>query len=360
DVLRIQLAAPTGRAARRLGESTGRDAKTLHRLLEADPGRGFRRNRQRPLEADLVVVDEMSMVDLPLMRALVDALPIESALVLVGDVDQLPSIGPGQVLKDLIDSGALPVLRLTEIFRQAEDSGIVKNAHRINQGRMPLFAHDDGDGSDFFGIRAEDETGAAAKLLDLVTQRIPERFGLDPIQDLQVLVPTNRGPLGTRELNRQLQARLNPAPEARLERRELVFATGDKIMQIENDYGREVYNGDIGRITAIRHGAKQMEVSMDGRPLLYGFDELDQLVPAYAVTVHKAQGSEYPAVVLPLMRHHARMLRRRLLYTAITRARRLVVILAEPGALERAVRDVGETERVSLLRQRLIRSEARP
>jgi exodeoxyribonuclease V alpha subunit len=360
DVLRIQLAAPTGRAARRLGESTGRDAKTLHRLLEADPGRGFRRNRQRPLEVDLLVVDEVSMVDLPLMRALVDALPAEAALVLVGDVDQLPSIGPGQVLKDLIDSGVLPVLRLSEIFRQADGSAIVRNAHRINQGQMPVFARSEESRSDFYGIRVENEADAGTKLLDLVTVRMPERFGLDPIRDIQVLVPTNRGPLGTRELNRLLQAQLNPMPETRLERRELVYATGDKIMQMENDYGREVYNGDIGRITAIRHAQKELEVVIDGRPLVYRFEELDQLALAYAVTVHKAQGSEYPAVVLPLVRHHARMLRRRLLYTAITRARRLVVILAEQGAIERAVRDVGEADRISLLKQRLVLAKERP
>jgi exodeoxyribonuclease V alpha subunit len=349
DVLRIQLAAPTGRAAKRLAESTGREARTLHRVLEAEAGRGFRRNAQRRLECDLLVVDEMSMVDLPLMAALADALPDEAALLMVGDADQLPSVGPGQVLADLIACGRFPVLRLTEIFRQALDSGIVANAHRINRAEPPVFAHGEEPG-DFYGLRIDEPEAAQGRLVELVAARIPERFGLDPTRDVQVLCPVNRGPLGTRELNRLLQARLNPNPPAQHFRGETRYGVGDKVMQVENDYAREVWNGDIGRIVAIRDAT--VEVEMDGRALTYGFDELGQLVPAFAITVHKAQGSEYPAVVMPLARLHGRMLQRRLLYTAVSRAKKLVVLLAEPRALERAVQG-GDRPRVSLLARRL-------
>ena len=350
-VLRVALAAPTGRAERRLADSTGHEAQTLHRLLEAEPGRGFRRGAARPLACDLVVVDEMSMVDTLLMAALVEALPDEAALLMVGDADQLPSVGPGQVLADLVAAGTVPVLRLTEIFRQAADSGIVANAHRIIRGEPPEFARD--EAGDFFGVRVEGPEDAAAKLVELVAERIPERFGLDPVADVQVLCPVNRGPLGTRELNRRLQARLNPDPPAAHERGERRYAVGDKVMQVENDYAREVWNGDIGQIIAIREPVREVEVDLDGRRLVYGFDELEQLVPAYAITVHKAQGSEYPAVVLPLARQHGRMLQRRLLYTAVSRAKRLVVLLAEPAALERAVAGRMDRPRLTLLAQRL-------
>lgn len=355
DVLRVELAAPTGRAARRLSASTGHAAHTLHRLLEAEPGRGFRRGAARPLACDLLVVDEMSMVDTLLMAALVQALPDEAALLMVGDADQLPSVGPGQVLADLVAARTMPVLRLREIFRQAADSGIVANAHRIIRGEPPEFARD--EAGDFFGVRIEGPEDAAAKLVELVAERIPERFGLDAVAEVQVLCPVNRGPLGTRELNRRLQAQLNPEPPAFLERGETRFAVGDKVMQVENDYGREVWNGDIGQITAIRERSRELEVELDGRRIVYGFDELDQLVPAYAITVHKAQGSEYPAVVLPLARQHGRMLQRRLLYTAVSRAKRLVVLLAEPAALERAVAGRMDRPRLTLLAQRLCEAE---
>jgi exodeoxyribonuclease V alpha subunit len=352
DALRIALAAPTGRAARRLADSTGHEARTLHRLLEADPGRGFRRNAERPLAVDLLVVDEMSMVDLPLMAAMLDALPDAAALLMVGDADQLPSVGPGQVLADLAACGAVPVLRLTEIFRQSGDSGIVANAHRINQGQLPVFARGE-DPADFFGIRVDDPAEAQARLVELVAARIPERFALDPLLDIQVLCPVNRGPLGTRELNRLLQARLNPTPAAAIARGDTRYAVGDKVMQIENDYEREVWNGDIGLVTAVRERSREIEIEIDGRPLTYGYDELEQLVPAFAITVHKAQGSEYPAVVMPLTRQHGRMLQRRLLYTAVSRAKKLVVLLAEPSALERAVQGLGDRPRISLLACRL-------
>lgn len=349
----VLLAAPTGRAARRLAESTGRDARTLHRLLEADPERGFRRNAARQLECDLLVVDEVSMVDTVLMAALLEALPRDAALLLVGDADQLPSIGPGQVLADLIAAETVPALRLTEVFRQAAESAIVRSAHRINRGELPDFHHGEGGLGDLYGIRVDGPEDAEAKLIELVTSRIPERFGLDPVTEVQVLTPVHRGLVGTRSLNEALQRRLNPSPEAALTRGETRFALGDKVMQIENDHERDVYNGDIGRVVGIDPAAGSIEVAIDARRLRYAGDELDRLAPAYAVTVHKAQGSEYPAIVLPLLRQHGRMLRRNLLYTAVTRARRLAVLLTEPEALERAVRDAGDAHRTTLLRSRL-------
>jgi exodeoxyribonuclease V alpha subunit len=351
--LKVTLCAPTGRAARRLAESTGAEARTIHRLLEADPVQGFRRDAERPIETDLVICDETSMVDLQLMQALLLALPDHAALVLVGDADQLPSVGPGQVLADLIASERLPVVELKEIFRQAAESAIVRNAHAIQQGLEPQFQHA-GDGrGEFYGVRAATPEAAKALVVEILSERIPERFGLDPLLDVQVLAPTNRGPVGTRELNEALRARLNPAPAAVVERGERRFAVGDRIMQVENDYDREVYNGDVGRIAAIDHQSRSLTVLMDGRELRYGFDDLDQLQLAYAITIHKAQGSEYPAIVVILMRQHGRMLRRRLLYTAVTRARRLVVLVAEPEALERAIRDAGEQRRRTFLEQRL-------
>jgi exodeoxyribonuclease V alpha subunit len=353
QALEVQLAAPTGRAARRLGESTGRDAKTLHRLLEAEPGRGFRRGAERPLTCALLVVDEMSMVDVPLMQALLAALPESAALILVGDVDQLPSIGPGQVLADLIASARLPVVRLEQIFRQAAESRIVRNAHRINRGLMPELTRSADELSDFYAIKARDPAEGARLVLELVALRIPGRFGVDPVADVQVLCPTNRGELGARHLNETLQAALNPDAADRVVRRGVTFALGDKVMQLENDYDREVYNGDLGRVSAIDHGQGQMLVTIDGRPLAYGFAELDRLMPAYAITVHKAQGSEYPVIVLPLARQHGRMLRRNLVYTAVTRARRLVVLVVESDALERAIAGRPEPRRWSKLRELL-------
>jgi len=349
----ILLAAPTGRAARRLGESAEREAKTLHRLLEAEPGKGFRRDVERPLTGDLLIVDEMSMVDIPLMQALCNAMPEGAALFLVGDVDQLPSIGPGQVLLDLISSGQLPVIRLEKIFRQAAESKIIQNAHRINKGDMPDLARSDADLVDFYAIKAGTPAQGSGTLIELVSKRIPERFKVDPVNDIQVLCPTNRGPLGTRDLNKSLQAVLNPHAPDRVDHSGIAYATGDKVMQIENDYEREVYNGDIGRIVLIDRNQNQVTVSIDGREVVYAFTELDRLLPAYAITVHKAQGSEYPVVVLPLARQQGRMLRRNLVYTAITRARRLVILLVEPGALELAIEQRPEIPRWSRLRDLL-------
>ncbi len=348
--VRLALAAPTGRAARRLFESTGHAATTIHRLLEADIQRGFARNADRPLDLDLLILDEVSMVDLPLMEGVLAALPDGAALLLVGDRDQLPPVGPGQVLADLIGSGRFPVVALTEVFRQAEASGIVKGAHRVINGELPRFGL--AETGDCVGIRVRDAADARSKLIELVQHRMPDHFELDPVADIQILAPVNRGPVGTRDLNRALQNVLNPAPEAAFERFGVRFGVGDKVMQTENDYSREVYNGDLGIIQKIDTVGRLMEVRFDDRLVVYGFDTVDQLVTAYAITVHKAQGSEYPAVVLLLLHEHGRMLRRQLLYTAMTRARRLLVVLAQGSALERAVA-TPEPARLSLLAHRL-------
>ena len=317
----LLLCAPTGRAAKRMNEATGLEAKTIHRLLEVDPkGGGFRRDDDNPLDCDLLVVDETSMVDVLLMHALLKAVPDKAALLVVGDVDQLPSVGPGQVLADMIASGAIPVVRLTEVFRQAAESRIIMNAHRINQGVIPDLRRPDAE-SDFYFVEAEDPETAVGRIIELVKTRIPRRFGLDPIRDIQVLCPMNRGGVGARSLNIELQAALNPAGERKVERFGWTFAPGDKVMQIENDYDKEVYNGDIGYVEDVEPDDGELTASFDGRSVTYGFGELDTLVPAYAATIHKSQGSEYPAVVIPVMTQHYTMLQRNLLYTGVTRGK---------------------------------------
>ena len=330
--VRIALAAPTGRAARRLQDSTGLEAKTIHRLLEVDPMHGgFRRKEDHLLECGLLVVDETSMIDVPLMHALLKAVPDHAALILVGDVDQLPSVGPGQVLADTIASGVVPVVRLTEVFRQATASRIIVNAHRINQGLMPEWAQD--PASDFHFVECVDAEDGVAKILQIVRDRIPARYGLDPIRDIQVLCPMNRGGLGARSLNIELQQALNPPGELRVERYGSTYGIGDKVMQVENDYDKEVYNGDLGVVRAIDADAAEMLLEFDGREVTYGFGELDEIALAYATTIHKSQGSEYPAVVIPLTTQHYPMLQRNLLYTAVTRGKRLVVIVGQKKAL---------------------------
>ncbi len=335
--VRMALCAPTGRAAKRLSETTGLEAKTIHRLLEVDPrSGGFKRQESHPLDCDLLVVDETSMVDVPLMHALLRAVPLQSAVILVGDVDQLPSVGPGQVLADVIDAGVVPVVRLTEVFRQASESRIIVNAHRINRGEMPE-ASAAGEASDFYLSEVDDPAQGAARVLQIVGERIPARFGLDPVRDVQVLCPMNRGALGARALNLALQQLLNPGREPRVERFGWVYAPGDKVMQIENDYDKDVYNGDLGFISAIDADASELVVDFDGRAVVYGFADLDRLVLAYATTIHKAQGSEYPAVVIPISTQHYPMLRRNLVYTGVTRGRKLVVLVGEKKALAIAV-----------------------
>ena len=349
--LRLALAAPTGRAAKRLTESTGLEAKTIHRLLETDPAHGgFKRNEMQPLECDLLVVDETSMVDVPLMNALLRAVPPQAAVLLVGDVDQLPSVGPGQVLADVIASGALPVVRLTEVFRQAAESRIIVNAHRVNQGLMPESPPPGDALSDFYFVDAADPEDGVRKLIHMVRDRIPRRFGLDPVRDIQILCPMNRGGLGARSLNIELQKVLNPPRDPRIERFGWTFCEGDKVMQIENDYDKEVYNGDLGVVSKIDTDDNSLLIEFDGREVAYDAGELDQVVLAYATTIHKSQGSEYPAVVLPLTTQHYTMLQRNLVYTGITRGKRLVVIVGQRKAMAMAVKGNQSRKRWSKLR----------
>ena len=345
----LLLCAPTGRAAKRMTEATGFEAKTIHRLLEVDPkSGGFKRGPDNPLDCNLLVVDETSMVDVMLMQALLKAVPDNAALLIVGDIDQLPSVGPGQILADVIASGAVPVVRLTEVFRQAAQSRIITGAHRINQGLIPDLSKPEGE-SDFYFVQADDPETAVPRIVELVKTRIPQRFGLDPIRDIQVLCPMNRGGVGARSLNVALQAALNPAGERKVERFGWTFAPGDKVMQIENDYDKEVYNGDIGYIDDVDPDDGELTASFDGRTVTYGFGELDTLVPAYAATIHKSQGSEYPAVVIPVMTQHYAMLQRNLLYTGVTRGKRLVVLVGQKKAVAIAVKNISGRRRWSKL-----------
>jgi exodeoxyribonuclease V alpha subunit len=347
----LLLCAPTGRAAKRMTEATGFEAKTIHRLLEVDPkGGGFKRGPDNPLECDLLVVDETSMVDVMLMQALLKAVPDNSALLIVGDIDQLPSVGPGQVLADIIASGAVPVVRLTEIYRQAAQSRIITGAHKINQGLIPDLSKPEGD-SDFYFVQAENPEAAVLRIVELVKTRIPQRFGLDPIRDIQVLCPMNRGGVGARSLNIELQGALNPAGERKVERFGWTFGPRDKVMQIENDYDKEVYNGDIGYIDDVDPDVGELIASFDDRSVTYGFGELDTLVPAYAATIHKSQGSEYPAVVIPVMTQHYAMLQRNLLYTGVTRGKRLVVLVGQKKAVAIAVKNISGRRRWSKLNE---------
>lgn len=346
------LASPTGRAAKRLSEATGRQAKTVHRLLEYRPDGGFARNAENPLDADMVIIDESSMLDLLLTNQLLKAIHPASHLLFVGDADQLPSVGAGDVLRDVIASGQVPVVRLDVIFRQAADSLIITNAHRVNRGLMPLTPR---DAEDFFLFVEDDPERAADLIVDLVKRRIPRRFGLDPVNDIQVLSPMYRGAAGVAALNARLQEALNP-PDFRKPERLLggrIVRVGDKVMQVRNNYDKDVFNGDIGRVKQIDVENQRVIVDMDGRLVAYDWLEMDELVHAFAASVHKAQGSEYPAVVVPLLTQHWVMLQRNLLYTAITRAKRLVVIVGTHKALAIAVKNDKVAERHSALDVRL-------
>jgi len=350
--IRVTLCAPTGRAAKRMSELTGIEAKTIHRLLEVNPADGqFRRGPGNPVDGDCVVVDEVSMVDVPLMHALTRALPDHASLILVGDVDQLPSVGPGNVLGDIIASGVIPVVRLTEVFRQAALSRIIVNAHRINRGEMPELENRPADVSDFYFVEAETPEECASRIVQLVSERIPQRFGLQPVRDIQVLCPMNRGVSGARSLNVELQRVLNPGARVSIQRFGSTFAAGDKVMQIENDYDRDVYNGDIGFIRAIDEATGDLDIEFDGRRVMYATADLDQVVLAYATTVHKAQGSEYPAVVMPVTTQHYPMLQRNLIYTGLTRGKKLVVIVGQKKALAMAVKGTRSVKRWSRLRE---------
>jgi len=376
---RVVLAAPTGRAAKRLAETTGREAKTLHRLLEFKPAEGmaFHRNADNPLEGDLLIVDEASMLDLLLTNHLLKAIPPGMHLLLVGDVDQLPSVGAGNVLKDMIaaieesNAASAPklsppdafslvqsliqqatVIRLHTIFRQAAGSYIITNAHQINQGIVPTINND--TATDFFLFRTEEPERAAQLCVELVQSRIPKRFAI-PSQDIQVLSPMHRGIIGVGALNEALQIGLNPPaaqkPEKRVGNR--IYRIGDRVMQIRNNYDKEVYNGDMGSIQTLDLEMQKVTVSIDNRLVMYDFLELDELVHAYAVSVHKSQGSEFPAIVVPILTSHYMMLQRNLLYTAVTRAKRLVVLVGQPKAIALAVRNDKVTQRFTGLRERL-------
>ncbi|MEM9284019.1 MAG: ATP-dependent RecD-like DNA helicase [Verrucomicrobiota bacterium] len=347
------LAAPTGRAAKRLSEGTRREALTLHRLLEYQPESGFTRNRSHSLEGDFFVIDEASMVDLRLMAALVEAIPEDGNLLLVGDVDQLPSVGPGSVLRDLISSEVVPVSRLTRIYRQGSRSLIVDAAHEINQGQLPPL--ESKAEADFFFIERKDPAAIRDTLAHLIQDRIPGSFSMNPRDDLQVLTPMNRQSLGTSELNHVLQETLNPPAELKLEieRFGVVFRQGDKVIQTRNNYEKEVFNGDIGHIVEITTEPSTITVSFDHRSVTYEPGELDELQLAYAITIHKSQGSEFPAVIIPLSTQHFMLLQRNLLYTGVTRGRKLVVLVGERKALEMAIRNERSARRYTGLADRL-------
>jgi exodeoxyribonuclease V alpha subunit len=350
--MRVLLCAPTGRAAKRLSEATGLEAKTIHRLLAFDPkGMGFLHNATNPLAADLVVIDEVSMVDVVLMAQLLRAIPAQAAVLLVGDVDQLPSVGPGAVLADIIASERIPTVTLTEIFRQAASSQIIVNAHRINRGQMPVTPET--SDSDFYVITADTPEDIQAKLLRVVTERIPQRFGLHPIRDVQVLTPMNRGSLGARALNVALQEALNADATPTITRFGWSYAPGDKVLQTINDYDKDVFNGDIGQVMRVDLEEGEVVISFEGREVTYDVAELDEVALAYATTVHKSQGSEYPAVVIPLATQHYPMLARNLLYTGVTRGKQLVVLIGQPKACALAVRNVRAMRRLTNLATRL-------
>ena len=357
---RFALASPTGRAAKRLSEATGHPAKTIHRLLEFSPVEGFKHNQESPLNVDFLIVDEASMLDLLLTNNLLKALRPGTHLLLVGDVDQLPSVGAGDVLRDLIASGVAPVTRLTTIFRQAANSQIITNAHRINQGKLPIFSNNlpnpgQGGSGDFFLFPAENAASAADWVVAVVTERIPQKFGFDPVREIQVLAPIYRGPAGVMALNERLQEKLNPPAANKHERRlfGVTFRAGDKVMQTRNNYDKDVYNGDIGFIRGMDGIEHTLSVDFEGRAATYDWNEVDELTLAYVVSVHKAQGSEFPAVVMPLVAQHYMMLQRNLLYTAITRARKLCVLAGNQRAIGMAVRNNKVTQRFTALEWRL-------
>ena len=349
---KILLAAPTGRATKRLSETTGMEAKTVHRLLEVKPPEGYQRNETNPLEGDVLIVDECSMIDLLLMHNLLKAVPDSMTLILVGDVDQLPSVGAGNVLRDLIDSGCFPVVRLTKIFRQAQSSRIITNAHRINKGQMPDLSN--GRESDFFFVEQEDAEAAAGEIVDLIKTRLPAHFRVSP-RDIQVLSPMQRGAVGAANLNQMIQETVNPG-ETGFRRGGVSFRARDKVMQIRNNYEKEVFNGDIGIVESTDPEERELIVNFEGRSVTYDISELDELVLAYAVTIHKSQGSEYPIVVMPILMSHYVMLQRNLVYTGVTRAKKVLVLVGTKKALALAVRNSTVRKRNTLLALRIRRS----
>ncbi|MFH1954915.1 MAG: ATP-dependent RecD-like DNA helicase [Pseudomonadota bacterium] len=351
--VRILLAAPTGRAAKRMGEATGHDAKTIHRMLEYSIQKGgFQKNGEHPLDCALLVVDEASMIDTILMYHLLKAIPPEATLILVGDVNQLPSVGAGNILKDIISSGLLPVVELNKIFRQAEESLIIVNAHKINNGILPSFTSSKDKLEDFYFIEREDPEEVLTEILDLTKERIPARFGFDPIHDIQVLTPMHRGVVGAENLNIELQKALNPIGGG-IMRGNRKLSLNDKVMQIKNNYDKEVFNGDMGRIRTIDAENQEAIISFDGRDVPYDFTELDEIVLAYAVSVHKSQGSEYPAIIVPVLTQHYMLLQRNLIYTAVTRGKRLVILIGTKKALAIGVKNDKTRKRYTFLEKRL-------
>ncbi len=347
---RILLAAPTGRAAKRLSEVTGMEAKTIHRLLEFKPPEGYQRNEEKPLEGDVLILDECSMVDLLLMYNLLKAVPDAMHLIFVGDVDQLPSVGAGNVLRDIMESHAFPVVRLTRIFRQAQTSRIITNAHRINRGEYPDISN--GKGTDFFFQEAEQPEQAAQLIVDLVCRRLPQYYHVD-YSAIQVLTPMQRGVVGAVNLNQLLQAALQPSPGACLTRGGIRYISGDRVMQIRNNYDKEVFNGDIGTVISVDLEERTLQVRFDERMVAYDISELDEVTLAYATTVHKAQGAEYPIVVMPVLMSHFTMLQRNLLYTGVTRAKRVMVLVGTRKALAYCVRNLTIDKRNTRLAERL-------
>lgn len=347
--LKILLAAPTGRAAKRMSEATGLEAKTLHRLLECKPPEGYGRNEENPLEGDVLIVDECSMIDIVMMNSLLKAVPLHMRLILVGDTDQLPSVGAGNVLRDIIASECFPVIRLNRIFRQAMESRIITNAHRINAGEMPDLSN--GKNTDFFFLQREEPEAAAAEIVNLVKDKLPSYYGV-PSSAIQVLTPMQRGVTGAASLNLVLQEAVNPVGEG-LRRGGFVYRAGDKVMQIKNNYDKEIFNGDIGTVENVDISGRVLAVNFENRKIQYDNTELDELVHAYATTIHKAQGSEYPIVVMPVLMNHFVMLQRNLIYTGITRARKILVMVGTKKALSYAIGNVTVTERNTMLRERL-------
>lgn len=347
--LRVLLAAPTGRAAKRMSEATGMDAKTIHRLLEYNPQDGYKRNDENPLDGDALIVDECSMIDILLMNNLMKAVPVTMRLVLVGDIDQLPSVGAGNVLRDIIDSQKIPVVRLTRIFRQAQKSRIVMSAHAINQGRFPDMSN--GRDTDFFFMKEEDPERVAATVVRLVKERLPRAYGQRP-DKIQVLTPMQRGIVGAANLNLSLQEALNPSGPS-LNRGGYTYRQADRVMQVRNNYDKEVFNGDLGYVESVNTEDRTLTVDFDGRSVEYDVTELDELTLAYATTIHKAQGSEYPIVVMPVLMTHFVMLQRNLIYTGITRAKKICVLIGAMKALAYAVRNVSVLKRNTSLRERL-------
>ena len=347
--LKILLAAPTGRAAKRMTEATGLEAKTIHRLLECKPPEGYQKNENNPLEGDVLIIDECSMIDMILMNALLKAIPEGMRLILVGDIDQLPSVGAGNVLRDIIDSGVFPVVRLTRIFRQAQSSRIIMNAHAINEGKFPDISN--GKNTDFFYIEKEDPEEAVQEIVRLVKNNLPHYYKT-PWNHIQVLTPMQKGIVGAANLNLALQEALNPQGDG-LRRGGYLFRAGDKVMQIRNNYEKEIFNGDIGTVESVDLQERMLKVNFDQHIIEYEASELDELVHAYATTIHKAQGSEYPIVVMPVLMNHYVMLQRNLIYTGITRAKKVLVIVGTRKALSYAVRNVTVTKRNTFLKERL-------